>query len=84
MEPKVSITSDYRFYCCGETGLNSKVYVFYGLGKFYLGCRNVQNAGLHCSDPVKNEWEVKATTCKPHFALSPFVVNNRIYVAEGV
>jgi len=44
----------------------------------------VENAGLHCSDPVKSEWKVKATTCKPHFGSSLFVVNNRIYVAEGV
>ena len=38
---------------------------------------------LHCFDPVKNEWEEKAKTCKAHFGSSLFVVNSKIYVAEG-
>ena len=40
-------------------------------------------AVLCCFDPVKNEWEVKATTCQPHFGSSLFVVNNTLYVAGG-
>ena len=38
---------------------------------------------LTCFDPVKNEWEVKATTCKPHFGSSLIVVNSKLYVAGG-
>ena len=79
---KVSIPRNYRFYCSGATVHNSKVYVLYGR----LLCASywsLQNAVLHCFDPVKNEWEVKATTCKPHFGSSLFAVNNRLYVAGG-
>ena len=79
---KVSITANYRFYCSGATVLNSKLYVLYGR----LLCRGgffTQVAGLHCFDPVKNEWKVKATTCGTHFGSSLFVVNNRIFVAGG-
>ena len=32
---------------------------------------------------MKNEWEVKAKTCKRHYGSSLFVVNNRLYVAGG-
>ena len=84
---KVSIASDdskfNRFYFDGAAVLQSKLYVLYGAYLFSDGWR-MQNAGLHCFDPVKNEWKVKATTCKPHFESSLFVVNmSRIYVAEG-
>ena len=82
---KVSITSDFfnnRFYVSGAAVLQLKVYVLYG-GKWFSGSWRMQNAGLHCFDPVKNEWEVKASTCKPHFGSSLFVVNKRIYVAGG-
>ena len=34
-------------------------------------------------DPVKNEWEVKAKTCKRHYGSILFVVNKRLYVAGG-
>ncbi|KAJ7384517.1 hypothetical protein OS493_021146 [Desmophyllum pertusum] len=43
----------------------------------------MQKATLHCFDPVKNEWQVKATTCHPHFGSSLIVVNSRLYVAGG-
>ena len=43
----------------------------------------MHNAGLHCFDPVRNKWEVKATTCKPHFGSSLLVVNSKLYVAGG-
>ena len=80
---KVSVPSNYRFYCSGATVLNSKLYVLYGPlwrsdGRWFM-----QNAGLHCFDPVKNEWEEKAKTCKRHYGSSLFVVNNRLYVAGG-
>ena len=42
-----------------------------------------QIAELYCFDPAKNEWEVKAKPCQPHFESSLFVVNNRLYVIGG-
>ncbi|XP_020627830.1 kelch-like protein 14 [Orbicella faveolata] len=83
---KVSIRSNHgnRFHNSGATALHSKVYVLYGSVKLDSGgnwC--VQNSGLHCFDPVKNEWELKATTCKPHFGSSLLVVNSKLYVAGG-
>ena len=62
--------------------LNSKLYVLYGLvvsRKYWY----LQNAELHCFDPVKNAWEVKAQTCTRHYGSSLFFVNNRMYVAGG-
>ena len=83
---KVGITSDnYNyFYNSGVAVLGAKVYVLYGK-TFREHPRNlkVQSAGLHCFDPAKNEWEVKATTSKPHFGSSLLVVNSRLYVAGG-
>ena len=77
-------TPDHYGVCCsGATALCSKVYVLYGSNKWDVGYLSVQNAGLHCFDPVKNEWEEKAKTCKPHFGSSLFVVNSKIYVAGG-
>lgn len=57
--------------------------VLYRLGKSYSGCWNVENAGLHCSDPVKNEWKVKATTCKPHFGSSLFCSKQQNLCCRG-
>ena len=79
---KVKVPSNYRFFCSGATVLNSKLYVLYG-GLLYTGSWSLQNAELHCFDPVKNEWEVKAKTCKHHYGSSLFVVNNGLYVAGG-
>jgi len=81
---KVGITSNAfnQFYNSGATVLNSKLYVLYGF-KWYSGNWRMQNAGLHCFDPVKNEWEKKAKTCTPHFGSCLFVVNSRLYVAGG-
>ena len=83
---KVSIASDYstfsRFYFSGAAVLQSKLFVLYG-ANLLSGSWLVQNVGLHCFDPVKNEWKVKATTCKPHFGSSLFAVDSRIYVAGG-
>ena len=79
---KVSAPSNCRFYCSGAAVLNSKVYVLYG-GLLVTGHWSLQKAELHCFDPVKNEWEVKAKTCRCHFGSSLFVVNNTLYVAGG-
>ena len=82
---KASITtnSNNAFYNSGATTLNSKVYVLYGVTFYYNRSYSMQNAVLHCFDPVKNEWQVKASTCQPHFGSSLFVVNNRLYIAGG-
>ena len=80
---KVSVPSNFRFYCSGATALNSKLYVLYGGLIHTAGSWYFQNAELHCFDPVKNEWEVKAKTCNHHYGSSIFVVNSRLYVAGG-
>ena len=67
---QVSTPNHYWVCCSGATVLCSKVYVLYGSGKWEVNCLSMQNAGLHCFDPVKNEWEEKAKTCKPHFGSS--------------
>ena len=77
---RVSFTRSGYFYYSGATALHSKVCVLYG-HQPYSG--SVQNAGLHCFDPVKNEWEEKAITFQPHFGSCLLVVNNRLYVAGG-
>ena len=80
---KVSIPSDHWFSCSGATVLHSKVCVLYGRLLRSDGTRSMQNSRLHCFDPVKNEWELKATTSQPHFGSTLFVVNNRLYIAGG-
>ncbi|KAL9986415.1 hypothetical protein ACROYT_G000562 [Oculina patagonica] len=68
----------------GATVLHSKLCVLYGNASVNRnGSYSMQNACLHFFDPAKNEWEVKATTCQPHFGSSLVVVNNRLYVAGG-
>ena len=80
---KVSVPRNYRFYCSGAAVLNSKLYVLYGRSLYSDFHWSVQNAELQCFNPVKNEWEGKAKTCKPHFGSSLFVVNSKIFVAGG-
>ena len=63
----------------GATVLHSKLYVLSGLDP-YSGCHY---ALLHCFDPVTNLWEQKASTFRPHFGSTLFVVNDRLYVAGG-
>ena len=75
---KVTTPNHYRVCCSGATVLCSKVYVLYGSSQWVAEYLRMQNAGLHCFDPVKNEWEQKAATCKPHFGSSLFVVNSKI------
>ena len=78
---KVSIPIGQKFFCSGAAVLGSKLYVLYG--RVLISDLSVQNAVLYCFDPVKNEWEEKATTCSRHYRSSLFVVDNRIYVAGG-
>ena len=82
----VSVRSrgEHKFYSSGTTAHNSKVCVLYG-GMFRTssGTDKMHNATLHCFDPGKNQWEVKASTCQPHFGSTLFVVNSRLYVAGG-
>lgn len=73
---KISVSSADYFYYSGATSLSAKVYVLY--------CsQSTSNAELSCFDPVKNKWEVKATTCQAHFGSSLIVVNNRLCVVGG-
>ena len=70
----------YYWACNNGVVVQSKVFVLYGR-KFCNG--DVQTAILQCFDPAKNEWEVKAKTCEPHYGSSLFVVNGKLYVAGG-
>ncbi|KAJ7369400.1 Kelch-like protein 20 [Desmophyllum pertusum] len=68
--------------CNSGAIVHSKVLVLYGNAALRLAGL-WHPAVLNCFDPVKNEWEVKAITCCPHFGSSLFVVNSRLYVAGG-
>lgn len=72
-----------RFYNSGATVFNSKVYVLYGSKSMPNSSWCMKPAVLLSFDPVKNKWKQKASTCKPHFFSTLFVVNGRIYVAGG-
>ena len=70
------------------TVMNSKIYVIHGYQKNeirdgrYTGWVD-KPAVVHCFDPTRNEWNRKASTCRPHFGSSLFVVNNRLCVTGG-
>ena len=65
------------FHSVAATVMNCKIYVIHG-------CKDREKvdkpAVVHCFDPEKNEWERKASTCRPHFRSSIFVINNRLCV----
>jgi len=42
-----------------------------------------KSAVLHRFDPKLNEWKQLSSTCRPHSNSGLFVVNNRLYVAQG-
>ena len=79
----IPISIHAKDFCSGATVLCSKVYVLYGTGYWDCGYWCPYNVGLHCFDPVKNEWEEKAKTCRPRLDSSLFVVKSKIYVAGG-
>ena len=76
-----STGSNYWAGCKGAV-VHSKVFVLCE-NRSKLPSVDCSPAVLNCFDPDKNEWEVKATTCQPHFGSSLIVVNNRLYVAGG-
>ena len=83
---KVNVTSNYchgYYYYSGATAFFSKVYVLYGHKRIQSGDWLMQNAVIHCFDPASNVWQEKASTCRPHFGSSLFVVNGRLCVAGG-
>ena len=82
---KLSIKQDSSnsFYYSGGTVLNSKLYVLYGHRLTVQSSGQMQNAVLHCFDPLRNRWAKKASTCHPHFGSSLFVVSGKMYVAGG-
>ena len=67
---------------CKGAVVHSKLFILHE-NRSQLPSGNCNAAKLNSFDPVKNEWEVKATTCQPHFESSLIVVNNRLYVAGG-
>ena len=72
---KANIVPGVQFYNSGVTTLHSNVFVLFGKGFGDSNARwSVQNASLHCFDPVTNAWEEKASTRHPHFGCSLFVV----------
>ena len=73
---KISVTLPGSLCHTGATVLSAKVYVLYWSQSNYV-------AELSCFDPVKNKWEVKATTCQRHIGSSLIVVNKRLYVVGG-
>ena len=82
---KVNITrrSNECYHESGVTFFHSKVYVLYGLESWSNSSNCMHNAVLHCFDPVRKEWEQKASTCQHHFGSSLFALNRKLYVAGG-
>ena len=82
---KVNSAGDYgdHYFTSGITAFHSKVYVLYGYRSRSNSSWYTHNAVLQCFDPVRNVWELKASTCEPHFGSSLFVVNSKLYVAGG-
>ncbi|KAJ7390659.1 hypothetical protein OS493_023371 [Desmophyllum pertusum] len=80
---KVGTIAGYNLWACnGVAIVHSKVLVLYGdTSQHSSGLWHP--AVLNCFDPVKNKWEIKATTCHPHFGSSIFAVNSKLYVAGG-
>ena len=75
--------SSNSFYNSGGTAMHSNLYVLYGHKMKVQSSWQIQNAVLHCFDPLRNKWEEKASTCHPHFGSSVFVVSGKLYVAGG-
>ena len=72
------------FHNSGTTVLHSKVYVLYGSkSKSEETSWRMKPAVLFYFDPVENKWERKASTCRPHFGSTLFLVNGRLHVAGG-
>ena len=71
--------------------MGSKIYVLHGCYKenrqdsSYRALPKVtaKSAVVHFFDPLRNEWEQKASTKYPHFNSSLFVDKNNLYVAGG-
>ena len=75
--------SSNSFYNSGGTVMHSNLYVLYGHKMKVQSSWLIQNAVLHCFDPLRNRWQQKAPTCQPHFGSSLFVVSGKLYVAGG-
>ena len=82
---KVNIKEDSSnsFYNSGGTAMHSNLYALYGHKMKVQSSWQIQNAVLHCFDPLRNRWQQKAPTCQPHFGSSLFVVSGKLYVAGG-
>ena len=79
-------SDNYGNYFCnsGAIVFNSKVYVLYGSRQSMPNSSwCMKPAVLLSFDPVTNKWQQKASTRRPHFGSTLFVVNGRLYVAGG-
>ena len=80
----------HRLSTVAAVVLKSKIHVVHGCekkectsGRYPTINWEDEPAVMHCFDPVKNEWEQKSSTCRPHFGSSLFIVNNRLCLAGG-
>ena len=73
----------YYPYFNSATIHHQKLYALYGHRQENGPLWQMQNATLHCFDPVSDMWQEKSSTCDPHFGSSLFVVNDRLCVAGG-
>jgi len=77
----------YKFHTVAAVVLENKMYVIRGKTKQEGSWKHrywvINSAVLDCFDPINNYWEEKASTCRPHFGSSIFVVNDKLYVAGG-
>jgi len=73
----------YRLSNIAAVVVKTKIYAVHGCEKSVpRGWQDVP-AIMHCFDPAKNKWERKASTCRPHFGSSLFIVNERLCLAGG-
>ena len=79
----LQVNTTIIFYNTGVATLGAKVYVLYGLRSRSIHNMTAKTARFYCFDPLKNEWEMKATTCQPHFGSTLLVVNSKLCVAGG-
>ncbi|KAL9986349.1 hypothetical protein ACROYT_G000487 [Oculina patagonica] len=84
---KPSSSNEHKLSTVSAAVLKSKIYVIHGYIRYEHNGRKIcwvtKPAVVHCFDPTKNKWEQKASTCKPHFGSSLFVVKNKLCVAGG-
>jgi len=78
-------TSDghYRLSNIAAVVVKNKIYAVHGCEEVVPFEWQDVPAIMHCFDPAKNKWDRKASTCRPHFGSSIFIVNNKMCLAGG-